>query len=311
MERNRVRAGWAGCLAAVLLIADIGAARAETIITSVLPGSRRVDLTWMRAAEDSFHTAALDTAVAHQNGYGVAPNVPDFRDTSLCVPLQDGERLFRGYKIWRKAAYDPGFILLRKIGICDTLYTFGFRDLVRRFVDPDSIFARVGRMGDDDRDPSLPVPGPFDGFDYEYSVTGYEVMLIAVPEGSAVHEVDRSTPEEAAWGARIQPNSTADPSIPFLDRVRVVPNPFVVSAAWSQAPKIQFQNLPQQATVRIYTTAGDLVRILRHDGGVDGFGSKDWDLKNGDGRDVMPGIYLFHVTTRSGEETKGQFVVIR
>lgn len=309
MEGKRVawRAGLSICLAAVLWIAAAAAVSADTVITSIVPGSRRVDLTWQRAAADSFHTVALDPQTAEENGLGTAPNVPDFRDTSLCVPLQSGERLFGGYKIWRKAAYDPAFLLLRKIGVCDTLYTFGFRDLGRRFVDPDSIFPRVGRYGEEEDDPDLPVPGPFDGFDYQYSVTLYDVTRI----GSVVHEEDRSTPEQAAWGELVQPNSVADAVIPFLDKVRVVPNPFVVSAEWAVAPKVQFQNLPQRATVKIFTTAGDLVRVLEHDGGVNGFGSKDWDLKNGDGRDVMPGVYLYHVTTRSGEEATGQFVIIR
>lgn len=308
-ERVSRSAWWIGCLIAALAVVEAGGAAAETIIASVTPASRKVTLTWTRAPGDTFHTAALDPAVAAELGLGVRPNVPDYR-SARCNPTQEGQVVFAGYKVWRKAAFDADFVLLRKFGLCDTLYTFGFRDLSRRFSDPDSIFPRVGRIGEDDDRPSLPIPGPFDGFDYEYSVTAYDLTLV----GSVVHEVDRfvESPREAAWPQFVQPNSNADEVIPFLDKVRVVPNPYREGQAlWSEAPKVQFQNLPQKATVRIYTTAGDLVQILEHDGGQYRFGSKDWDLKNGDGRDVVPGVYLYHVTTPSGEETSGQFVIIR
>lgn len=310
MQAQRVswRAWWIGCFVAACSVAEAGTVAAQTIIDSVTPASRRVTLTWTRAPGDTFHTAALDPAVAAQLGLGVAANVPAFNDTARCVP-QEGERLFAGYKVWRKATFDSDFVLLRKFGLCDTLYAWGFRDLGRAFVDPDSIFPRVGRMDEDDSDPTLPIPGPFDGFDYQYSVTSYDLTLV----GSAVHEIDTpEDPADGAWPSIVQPNSNADEAIPFLDRVRVVPNPYQEGdALWSAQAKIQFQNLPQKATVRIYTTAGDLVKILEHDGGQYRFGSKDWDLKNGDGRDIVPGVYLYHVTTPSGEEATGQFVIVR
>jgi hypothetical protein len=152
------------------------------------------------------------------------------------------------------------------------------------------------------------VPGPFDGFVYQYSVTAYDLVLVE----SEVQEVDRTTPEASAWPDEVEPNSLADEKLPFLDQVRVVPNPYREGQAiWSVEAKIQFQNLPQKATVRIFTTAGDLVRKLEHNGGTYQFGTVDWDLKNADGRDVVPGIYLYHVTAPNGEETSGQFVIIR
>ena len=60
--------------------------------------------------------------------------------------------------------------------------------------------------------------------------------------------------------------------------------------------KIQFINLTPEATVRIYTVGGDLVRRLDHPApnAEYGLGSVDWDLKNGAGELVVPGIYIFH-----------------
>ena len=73
--------------------------------------------------------------------------------------------------------------------------------------------------------------------------------------------------------------------------------------------RIQFQNLPAIATVRIYTIAGDLVRELAKSDALTG--SLDWNLKNGAGNEVSSGIYMYHVESGEGFEAKGNFVVIR
>ena len=60
-----------------------------------------------------------------------------------------------------------------------------------------------------------------------------------------------------------------------LDRIVVVPNPYVAAASWEQKlppgiisgrgeRKIGFINLPEKCTIRIYTARGYLVRILEH-----------------------------------------------
>jgi len=71
--------------------------------------------------------------------------------------------------------------------------------------------------------------------------------------------------------------------------------------------------------MNLYTLSGDLVRKIGKDAirlNVDRSGDQkwiyefDWDLKNGDGADVAPGVYLYLVRA-DGEKKSGKVVVIR
>lgn len=102
-----------------------------------------------------------------------------------------------------------------------------------------------------------------------------------------------------------------------LERVGVVPNPFHGSAEWDPAPgqnRVHFIHLPARSTVRVYTSNGELVRVLVQDpnatpGGQTG--DLEWDLKNDSGRNVVSGIYIYQVESPQGRTIKGHFVVIR
>jgi hypothetical protein len=95
-----------------------------------------------------------------------------------------------------------------------------------------------------------------------------------------------------------------------LSHVGVIPNPYRAIEAWNQVgqDEIHFINLPQQADIRIYTLAGDLVRELKHQDPVRDF--ERWDLRNANGRDVSSGIYLYRVEAGSFFY-QNRFVVIR
>jgi hypothetical protein len=104
------------------------------------------------------------------------------------------------------------------------------------------------------------------------------------------HKSLNITPRPGA--PRLEP--TAGPS-PDLEQVLVVPNPYRAQEVWDQpgAHEVHFINLPQKATVRIYTVAGDLVVELEHNDPVRDF--LPWNLKNGKGNDVASGIYIYRV----------------
>jgi hypothetical protein len=98
--------------------------------------------------------------------------------------------------------------------------------------------------------------------------------------------------------------------------VTVIPNPYISSAPWDEPGqrKIQFVNLTREATVRVFTVGGDLVRQLDHPaaGAPANQGSVDWDLKNADGRLVEPGIYIYHVEVPGGvADVVGRLVIVR
>jgi len=84
--------------------------------------------------------------------------------------------------------------------------------------------------------------------------------------------------------------------------------------------RIEFMNLPEQALIRIYTVAGDMVQILPHN--VEGdrsrwnsLYSEAWDLNSRNFQQVASGLYLFSVEDKTpehdGDISTGKFVIIK
>ncbi len=94
-----------------------------------------------------------------------------------------------------------------------------------------------------------------------------------------------------------------------LDRIRVVPNPYIARVGWEiQAGerRLEFVNLPLTATIRIYTLAGDLVQSLDHSGS----GTCVWNMLTANGQGIAPGLYFYHVESEVGAKV-GKFAVIK
>jgi len=68
-------------------------------------------------------------------------------------------------------------------------------------------------------------------------------------------------------------------------------------------------NLPEQATIRIYTSSGVLVRILKQASGIFG-GELTWDVRNRNNQFVASGVYFYHVTAENGETTVGRMTIV-
>ena len=95
-----------------------------------------------------------------------------------------------------------------------------------------------------------------------------------------------------------------------LSAIRVVPNPFIAANEITRGNGLQrilFTNLPPQATIRIYTISGNLVRVLEH---ADGSGTEAWDVRTRFDLLVASGNYYFHVTTPDGRTHLGRFAVV-
>ena len=110
-----------------------------------------------------------------------------------------------------------------------------------------------------------------------------------------------------------------------LDQIAVVPNPYIAAASWERRNfqqsgrgerKLFFIHLPQQATIRIFTIAGQLVDVIEHDSTVDddfaGFeGAHPWDMRTSEGLDIAFGIYVYHVEVDGVGQKVGKFAVIK
>ncbi|NOX38882.1 MAG: hypothetical protein GXO78_15245 [Calditrichaeota bacterium] len=104
-----------------------------------------------------------------------------------------------------------------------------------------------------------------------------------------------------------------------LDRIAVVPNPYVVAASWEpRSPfrfgrgerRIYFINLPPKCTIRIYTIRGYLVDVIEHNSDVNN-GQAAWNLLSKDNQEIAYGVYIYHVEAPGIGEKIGKFAIIK
>ncbi|NWF50227.1 MAG: T9SS type A sorting domain-containing protein [Ignavibacteriaceae bacterium] len=96
-----------------------------------------------------------------------------------------------------------------------------------------------------------------------------------------------------------------------LDNVLVVPNPFVIEQGFSRPGAgdiIQFANIPNPCTIRIYTIRGDLVKTINVDQGQGAIAS--WDQLTDYGQYAESGMYIYHIEY-NGETKIGKFGIVR
>ncbi len=140
------------------------------------------------------------------------------------------------------------------------------------------------------------------GFPYRYAVTCFDTLSAAE---SAIERTESLYPRTAAG------NDPGD--------IQVVPNPYKRRVAWEEGGegKIQFINVPEGTRLRIYTASGSLVREIPPEEVHLGCsasvfsGCTNWDLRNGQGEEIVSGIYIFQAESPGGKSALGKFMVAR
>ena len=284
---------------------------------------------------------------SYPGAYQAGPDSIDQRPRTATLrwmrdPDAEARPDFGGYRIYRVFNFPDTsrLVLIRRFSINqpDSLFMWHFdpinsstpdADRIATFIDPDSsgtFFKRCRRdtsgrcySPGDSVIVLMPPPGPHDGFRTWYAITyeqrhttSSDYLDLFVPDTITCSNTDKATCPNLNHKARnltgpIEP--TSGPTANLL-RVSVVPNPFRANEAWDQAGarEVHFINLPAQARIKIYTSAGDLVAELQHSDTVRDFAR--WDLKNDKGRDVSSGIYMYRVESASFS-FQDRFVVIR
>jgi hypothetical protein len=102
-----------------------------------------------------------------------------------------------------------------------------------------------------------------------------------------------------------------------INEIYVVPNPYVAYSL-SENPgrtvskrgdrEIQFRNLPQRCTIRIYTILGELVDTIEKD---DFTSMASWNLLSSEGMRVAYGVYIYHVEIPGIGEKIGRLAIIK
>ncbi|NJD22526.1 MAG: hypothetical protein FIA82_07625 [Melioribacter sp.] len=104
-----------------------------------------------------------------------------------------------------------------------------------------------------------------------------------------------------------------------LDKIKVVPNPYVASAQWEaknpyssgRGPRsLHFNHLPNKCTIRIFTISGELVDVIEHDSPLND-GSSEWKMLTRDKLNVAYGVYVFQVDAPGIGVKTGKFAVIK
>jgi hypothetical protein len=104
-----------------------------------------------------------------------------------------------------------------------------------------------------------------------------------------------------------------------FNTIRVVPNPYVVASTREQPltpgtfgrgeRRIEFQNVPADAKISIFTARGELVRRLTTDGNIAN-GVIPWDVKSSENLDIAYGVYFYVVESSAGTKT-GKLAIIK
>ncbi len=213
---------------------------------------------------------------------------------------------FQGFKVWKSAGKTAaGNFDFKPLGLGTYIDTTGSASWPPPAGEEPHKFQII------DRDIIL-------GFDYYYAVQSFSKPL---PEPFGRLETNILS--------NLKYICPANPVANSLDRVKVVPNPYVGSAVWNNRipsdadpwqHRLQFINLPADATVKIFTLDGDLVdeitsgEIVRKT--EDFLGSSnpsvaEWDLITRNNQEAAPGIYMFVVDSPSLGTKVGKFVVVR
>lgn len=150
-------------------------------------------------------------------------------------------------------------------------------------------------------------------YDSQSNLWVYEDQTISLGAGYfyAVTSVD-SAGDESWFTNRNESAITAtrNPSANALN-VKVFPNPFKEVSGFPTAGTenfIIFSNLPAVCKIRIYTSSGELLRVLEHDN--PNSGEEVWDQLTDARQRTSPGIYFYTVESSVGN-AQGSIIIIK
>jgi hypothetical protein len=243
--------------------------------------------TWVRPKNRSkFYPSTYEVMWVH-DGDSVTLQVvnTDIGDTLAYDPVSGGTDSPLGWSFWR----GPGASATEWLPYAELSSQFGGRVGFRFAGSPKLKFVAMGS--------SMP---PDDGETWTISTFYEEGPGLRLP----VWEED---------GAKIMIEAGGTTADYDLDEINVVPNPYLVLTPFDQSldlrQGVRFTHLPMECTIRIFTIAGDLIRVIEHQTDEPD-GDAWWDLLTDYAQRPASGIYLYHVETPDGKERIGKLAVI-
>jgi hypothetical protein len=156
---------------------------------------------------------------------------------------------------------------------------------------------------------------PLLGFDYGvgYATTNGVVFTIRLADSLAQSRITyRDQFEFSTTPAEVSATTTSSD----LDRIKVVPNPYLVASRYEEEfgilrkepiRQLKFNNLPARCTITIFSVAGDKVKTIDHNSDS---GTETWDMRASGNREIAPGVYIYLVKTETAEKL-GRFAVVK
>ena len=116
-----------------------------------------------------------------------------------------------------------------------------------------------------------------------------------------------------SWYTNRNEEAVTVASLPAADalNVTVFPNPFRLVSGFpttGEESTIVWTNLPARATIHIYTSSGELFKVIEHDN--PNTGQAVWDQLSDSRQQVAPGIYFWTVQSEVGA-AKGTLLIIK
>jgi len=144
-----------------------------------------------------------------------------------------------------------------------------------------------------------------------------------LPQAGDVYRLDSKRPFTAddQFTIRvIEPSEEKKQNAEDLDKIRVVPNPYIVTNMMepavrniylNQRRRIMFTHIPAQCNIKIFTISGYLVDEIEVNNEPSN-GIVHWDLLTREGLEVAPGIYVYHLkSNNTGKEKMGKFAIVK
>ena len=145
-----------------------------------------------------------------------------------------------------------------------------------------------------------------------YATTNGIVLTVTLPAGASKPLTYRDKFSFTVSASSVD-RQAADEG---LSKIRVVPNPYVVSSKFEEEfgalrrepiRQLKFIHLPSECTIDIFTLDGDLLQTIRHSSTN---GVESWDMRTSAGREISAGVYIYLVRTQTAERLD-RFAVIK
>lgn len=171
---------------------------------------------------------------------------------------------------------------------------FGGYRVYRSIDRSDTTFEMIYACGDGSDNPVTYIyedKSAIRGFDYYYYV-------VTVDNGF-VNTIDDGVKLESSlfWTRTIEPATLTRQPGTSLDGIRIVPNPYNISALSYQfgtvtQDRLMFYGLPPKCMIKIFTERGDLIKTIHH---TDNSGDEAWDSLTSSGQVIVSGIYIAYI----------------